>query len=404
MAKISHKSDFLSLIQDEEFFRLVIDNIENPQKLVDDLLKEHPEQDDSIRYAVEFIRLNFENKTKMGEEDYNRILDYIQKYSGKKKSPSYILSLVSFPIRIAATILLILSVGSLVIYKQSAKDPLVQFAQGNVSNGGQAMIVLSDGTTQVLKSNNSFIDYNSTDGEVIVTNEKENEIIGNSNKNENAVLNQVLVPFGQRHKVLLSDGTLVQLNAGSKLTFPATFSGKTREVYLKGEGFFDVRKNAKVPFIVKTDHIDIKVLGTTFNVSAYADEQFVTTVLVEGKVNVKQKDRMLANDEYILAPGQGCFYSMDTDKSVVRNVDTNNYVLWKDGLYNFKEIPLRDVVNRVHKYYNLTIQIEGERLANTLVSGKLVLSEDPTEVMEYLSKTMEGRYEKTTQGSYILKQ
>ncbi|MDP2060534.1 MAG: FecR domain-containing protein, partial [Flavobacteriaceae bacterium] len=240
-------------------------------------------------------------------------------------------------------------------------------------------------------------------GEVVVKNTEEEERIVNSKAQKNPVLNQVVVPFGQRHKVLLSDGTLVQLNAGSKLTFPAIFLGKTREVYLKGEGFFEVSKNTKQPFIVKTDHIDIQVLGTTFNVSAYEDESFMTTVLVEGKVNVSQKGKRLANEEYTLAPGQGCFYSIHSKSSVVKNVDVNEHVLWKDGLYNFKDKPLCDVVSRVHKYFNRPIHIENEKLASTLVSGKLVLSDDIAEVMEYLSKTVEGKYEVTPDGLIVLK-
>ena len=171
-----------------------------------------------------------------------------------------------------------------------------------------------------------------------------------------------------------------------------------------GEGFFEVYKNAKVPFIVKTDHIDIKVLGTKFNVSAYADEHVTSAVLVEGKVNVSQKNKMFANEQVILSPGQGCFYSDGKQKSVVKTVDVNDYILWKDGLYNFKNLPLSEVVNRVHKYYNITIKVEGDKLSKTLISGKLVLSDEVTLVMQYLSKTMEGSYEKSKDGTYILLQ
>lgn len=401
MDKNTNRTDFLALVQDEAFINLVSAS-ENPDKLLEELVKENPENSDSIRYAFEFIQANLSNKTNLNSEDFNRILKNIQNSHRKK---SYLRYLNFIPqLRIAAVILVILSIGSLVVYHQYAKDPLTQFTQSIAVDDNQAMIVLSDGSKQVLKNNESFIDYNSTEGEILIKNNNVEERIENKNGVKDVVLNQVVVPYGQRQKILLSDGTLVQLNAGSKLTFPATFSRKTREVYLKGEGFFEVHKNEKVPFIVKTDYIDIKVLGTTFNVSAYDDEHFASTVLVEGKVSVSQKNKMLANDEYTISPGQGCFYSVSDQKSVVNNVDVNDYVLWKDGLYKFHNMPLIDIVRRVHKYYNLPIQIEDEKLANTLVSGKLILSDDFSEVIQYLSKTMEGRYEKTKDGIYTLKQ
>lgn len=402
MSKHSNKTDFLSLVQNEDFIRLVT-GAENPDKLLKELQKENPDQSDALQYAFGFIRANHANKIKMKPEDYNQVLNAIQLHFIKKPQGRF-LRLFPLPLRIAASILLILAISSIVVYRQFEKDPLTEFAQKQHEGADKALIVLSDGTTKELKNNDSFIDYTSSEGEVVVKNTEDEERIGNSKAQKNPVLNQVVVPFGQRHKVLLSDGTLVQLNAGSQLTFPAAFSGKTREVYLQGEGFFEVSENAKQPFIVKTNYIDIRVLGTTFNVSAYEDEGFLTTVLVEGKVNVSQKGKRLANEEFTLAPGQGCFYSIDEKNSVVRNVDIKEHVLWKDGLFNFKDKPLRDVVSRVHKYFNRPIQIESDKLANTLVSGKLVLSDDLTEVIEYLSKTVEGKYEVKSDGLIVLKQ
>lgn len=406
MSRYTNKTDFLSLIQDEDFIRMVI-NDPDPNELLKKMQEENPDLGKNLQYAFEFIRVNHGNKVKMHPEDFNEVLSNIQLHL-KAKSKSRVQRLFPMPLRIAASILIILSITSIIVYKQFGKDPLTEFAQKQHEGADKALIVLSDGTTKELKNNDSFIDYTSSEGEVVVKNteeeEEEEERIGNSKIQKNPVLNQVVVPFGQRHKVLLSDGTLVQLNAGSKLTFPAAFTGKTREVYLKGEGFFEVSKNEKQPFIVKTDYIDIKVLGTTFNIAAYDDERILTTVLVEGKVNVSQKDKLLANDVYTLSPGQGCFYSIDTKNSVVKNVDVTEHILWKEGLFNFKDKPLRDVVSRVHKYFNRPIQIENDRLANTLVSGKLVLSDDIAEVTEYLAKTVEGNYEITADGLIVLKQ
>ncbi|HEY3372378.1 MAG TPA: FecR domain-containing protein [Prolixibacteraceae bacterium] len=398
---MKRKSDFIGLIQDETFIRLVIE-ASDPNKLLGELVQKNPEERDSIRYAFEFIQLNLKNKTKMCPEDYQKILNYIQDYSNRKSSSRFLNYLPR--LRIAAMILVIISIGSLVAYYQFTIDPLTQFAHSDVVSGKQSVLMLSDGTKQALKENNSLIDYQSNNGEIIVKNDSNEERFENKEISKQVVLNQVVVPFGQRQEILLSDGTLVHLNAGSQLTFPATFQGRNREVYLKGEGFFEVSKNAEVPFIVKTDHIDIKVLGTRFNVSAYDDEPITSAVLVEGKVNVSQKNKIFANKQYTLVPGQGCFYSTSDQTSKIKDVDVNEYVLWKDGLYNFKNLPLSDIVNRVNKYYNLSIQVENGKLSKTLVSGKLVLSKDVTEVIQYLSKTMEVRFEKSADGTYLLKQ
>lgn len=398
----ANKPDFLSLIQDESFIKRVTE-AEFSAEILHELLKQNPQNRESIRYAFEFIRVNRANKTTMDAKDYNRILNKLQKQYKTKSSPRLI-GIIPIYLRVAAILLVFLSVGSVIVYQKFHSDPLTQFVNQTVADGSQTMIVLSDGTRQPLKNNDSFIDYKSTNGEVIVKNKDQEEKIDNSSIQKEAVLNQVVVPYGQRQRVLLSDGTLVQLNAGSKLAFPASFTGKTREVFLKGEGFFEVSKNAQMPFIVRTNQIDIKVLGTTFNISAYAEEQFVTTVLLEGKVNIEEKDKLFTNEKFTLTPGQACFYSIADKHSNIKEVNVNDYVLWKDGLYKFEDMPLREVVNRVRRYYNMSIQISDEHLANTLVSGKLVLTGDFAEVMQYLSKTVEGVIEKTKDGTYILKQ
>ena len=208
---MAKKSDFIDLVQDEAFIHLVIE-ASNPNELLDELIKEEPGNSESIRYAFEFIQVNISDKTQMRPQDYQNVLNHIEEYSNKKTSIRF-LNFIS-KLQIAAIVLVIVAVGSIVAYYQFSKDPLSQFAQSNVATSNQAVIVLSDGTKQALKHNDSFIDYTSNNGEVIVRNDKVEERINNKDISNNAVLNQVVVPFGQRQKLLLSDGTLVHLNAG----------------------------------------------------------------------------------------------------------------------------------------------------------------------------------------------
>jgi ferric-dicitrate binding protein FerR (iron transport regulator) len=395
-------TDFLSLLKNEKFIRLVQQS-ENPPKLLERLRARYPDDAEAVRYAFEFIRTNMQEKREMEPDDFNRILNNILRHAKNRKRAKTQRIFISYLSR-AAVVLLILSLGTLLVINQLKVDSIEQFAQTITDDSSQSVIVLSDGTKRLLKYDDSVIEYDSDAQEVVVRkDENEAERIENRKELGKQVLNQIIVPYGQKQTIALSDGTVIQLNAGSSLTFPAKFTGKSRDVYLKGEGYFEVHKNENLPFIVKTEYMNVKVLGTSFNISAYNDEKTVSTVLVEGKVKVATKDRMFLNDEYVMKPGEGFFYTAGSGKPVLESVDVNDYISWKDGIFIFTEKPLVEIVRRVKKYYNKPIQIEGEELAHTLVTGKLDISGDFELAMQYLAKTIEGRYEKTPDDVFVLK-
>lgn len=146
------------------------------------------------------------------------------------------------------------------------------------------------------------------------------------------VINTVYVPFGKTRELILPDGTRVRLNSGSTITYPQSFAANKREVTLHGEGFFEVTKNHKRPFLVVTDHLTVKVLGTVFNVKAYADDKNTETTLLRGKVQVELKDR--PEKSIILLPNE---------KLVVMNdsPDNDNIVNDKEARteYQLKKLP-----------------------------------------------------------------
>lgn len=395
-------SEFIDLIKDDQFVRLVNES-ENPDLLLKNLLAQNPEKSKDIKYAFEFVRLAKDDKKQLDSSEFDAILMSIESKLKADKIKGGRLAYLS-KLKIASIILVVIAVGSSIFYYQYTKDPLKQFAEESNGKTDKSMLILSDGSEHVLSNNDSKIDYNSSHGQVIVKDQQNaEEKYQNSAAPDLSVLNQVVVPYGQRQRVVLCDGTVVKLNAGSRLTFPAAFSGKTREVYLKGEGFFEVHKDSSHPFVVKTDFLDVKVLGTVFNVSAYDDENVTSAVLVEGRVNISQKDRILSNKSFVLSPGQGCFYSVNDKKSDVKNVDVDLYTSWTDGVYQFRDMSLLEVVRKVRKYYNVFIQIEGQELSDTKISGKLVISGDVTQAVQYIAKTVEGRFEKNKDGNYIIK-
>jgi len=134
--------------------------------------------------------------------------------------------------------------------------------------------------------------------------------LAKGNQADNIVMNSIYVPFGKTRELILPDGTKVKLNSGSRITWPKSFAKNTRVVTLKGEGYFEVTKNPQKPFLVVTDELTVKVLGTVFNVKAYANEKNTETTLLRGKVQVQLKDR--PEKTIILLPNE---------KLVVMNAD-----------------------------------------------------------------------------------
>ncbi len=395
-----YNSDFVELVSNEEFVLLVIQSLD-AEKLLADMLSKYPENENNLRYAVEFVLLAQTEKTEISNADSDVLLKTLQDRLTTGKSSRFIFHRWTM-LKIASVVLVFLAIGA-VFYSQYAKDPLKQFAENNILRENQSVIVLSDGSKHILAQSEMNIDYKSKQGEVIVQNE-ENQVTTIENKSEEneELLNQVIVPFGQRQKLMLSDGTSVELNAGSKLVFPAAFTGKERAVYLVGEGYFDVHKDREHPFIVKTDFIDVKVFGTQFNLAAYSDEGQASTVLVEGSVSVAKNGGLFGTQSLFLSPGEACFYSNNDKKLNVRDVDVDFYTSWKNGVYNFRDEPLSYVIKKVMKYYNVQINVPEENILNTKLSGKLRITGNIDEVVQYIAKTIEGRYEKEIDGKYIL--
>ena len=395
--------DFELLLLDKSFIRIIKEDNQNSEKYLDDLIKKNPDKKDSILWAVQFIRANKIESELPGEVEVAEIWDNIMKKSKVTTSSKSNRFAISFILSIAASIA-ILALGTWYLFYLRETPSMKDIADKMVVSGEEAVIILSDGSSHILANNDSRIEYNTDGKEVFInTSDRQVEKIDNQKAKNAIVPNQIIVPFGRRHSITLSDGTQVQLNSGSKLIFPAEFSGKYREVYLEGEGFFDVKKNSSMPFIVQTEFMNIRVSGTKFNVSSYMDEHLTSTVLVEGSVEVSGNNKLNKNSRYHLEPGQGCFYSVAASTAEIKEVDIRNHISWIDGWFQFKDQPLIEVVKKVEKYYNKPIMIEGEKLSNTLISGKLVLSEKFENVMVYLSKTLETNYELTENGKYLIK-
>jgi ferric-dicitrate binding protein FerR (iron transport regulator) len=163
--------------------------------------------------------------------------------------------------------------------------------------------------------------------------------------------NTLETPKGGMYDVVLADGTKVWLNAASSLKYPTAFTGKQRRVELHGEGYFEVAKNRAMPFIVTSNNQQVEVLGTHFDISAYDDDNGVyKTTLLEGSVRL--------NNQTMLVPGEQAINI--NQKIMVRQVDTEDAIAWKNGKFKFKNENIRDLMRKVARWYNVEVVYDGD--------------------------------------------
>jgi transmembrane sensor len=209
----------------------------------------------------------------------------------------------------------------------------------------------------------------------------------NANVKGQVAINEVVVPFGKKSQLTLSDGTRVWLNAGSRMAFPAEFHGKRREVFIKGEAYFEVKSSTERPFFVHSGEITVKVMGTRFNISAYPSDEALETVLLEGKVSLTDnKAGAFSKRETILEPNQKASFDKGKRQFSVDPVeDAGSYIAWTSGWFSFSQEMLSDVLRKLERYYNVEFVCESEILSTGLISGKLDLKDSLEQVMMVLS-------------------
>ena len=167
--------------------------------------------------------------------------------------------------------------------------------------------------------------------------------------------NTITTPRGGQFGLQLADGSKVWLNAASSLKYPTAFTGKERTVELTGEGYFEVAHNAAMPFRVKASEVNVQVLGTHFNINSYEDEQLIRATLIEGEVNVSNKEKAIK-----LSPGQQAAFDNAGELTLNKNVDTDEIIAWKQGYIHFENADLKTILRQVARWYDIEVVYEGE--------------------------------------------
>jgi ferric-dicitrate binding protein FerR (iron transport regulator) len=188
-------------------------------------------------------------------------------------------------------------------------------------------------------------------------------------KDDQYSINTITTPIGKDYKVILNDGSEVWMNAGSRLSFPTLFNENNRMVFLEGEAFFKVKNTADNPFTVKTENMDVRVLGTCFNIRAYKDENVVHTTLVEGSVIVKNSGS--SNFSIELKPDEQYLLDLETMGEKVRTVDANFYTAWMSNMFVFKNKTLKEVLYDLNKWYGFNYEFVDHDAEEIRISGNI---------------------------------
>ncbi|WP_099289844.1 FecR domain-containing protein [Butyricimonas sp.] len=192
------------------------------------------------------------------------------------------------------------------------------------------------------------------------------------------------VPQGSEFRLTLSDGTRVWMNAGSKLCYPEYFDGEKREVILAGEAYFEVEHDAEVPFIVKTADMDITVLGTSFDVKAYPEDEYVITTLATGKIKQKY---VASGEEIVLSPSEQAVYMKSNGLLKTERVDVGEAIGWKNGRVVMKNKPLKEIFKELARWYDFEVEYKNDRLQDTRFYLNMDRYDDIKMVLEKLQKT-----------------
>ncbi|MGX1928812.1 FecR family protein [Flagellimonas sp. 2504JD4-2] len=218
------------------------------------------------------------------------------------------------------------------------------------------VLKLEDGNVDVISENDQKKIMDSKGN--VVGFQKGNTISYEQRKAQNQVLvyNELTVPLGKKFDLVLSDGTQVKLNAGSTIKYPVHFvEGSPRAVEVWGEAYFDVTRDENHPFLVDANNIQVKVLGTKFNVTSYPEDDDINAVLVEGSIQLFDTEASDAQDAFVIVPNQKASWNKNTGEMTIEEVDTDIYTSWINGRIVFKNTPFKNIRKKLERRYDVTI-------------------------------------------------
>nr|MBD3620627.1 FecR domain-containing protein [Sunxiuqinia sp.] len=393
---------FLNYFEDKKFVRWVL----YPDNQLDTFWREYLEANPSEKDQLELARLlllQLQSKKESAISDtatvdlYPEIVAQIEQKQKRYKVRRFALAFA----RYAAVGLLFFSLGIAYYYFQSPGQLERLSEQAVMLQGNEhAQLILGSGENVSINEKESTVEYQAN-GKIIIN--SQDTVQSNAESSAKQELNHLIVPYGNSSSVKLPDGTIAYLNAGSRLVYPNFFKGKSREVFLIGEGFFEVAHNDEMSFIVQTNDLSVEALGTKFNLSAYPSDNRVETVLVDGKVKLREKGFQPLKRDYILEPDQLAVFDRASTEINISEVDVLNYVSWHEGFLNFESAELNRIAKKLERYYNINIMLSDPMLGIRTISGKLKLKDEKERALMVLATTASVELVKLNERTYVLR-
>lgn len=342
---------------------------------------------------VAFTAAEGDTEAQLEERIKNRILHTLQ----ERSAPADNRFRWRMPAVAAAVLVLLSAALYFLLPYRSLQQQQVSIAEQPVNDiapgGNKAVLTLADGSTIVLDSaSNGTI---SQQGNIQIQ-KLDNGLLAYTvngrtiTENDENFYNTITTPRGGQYQVTLADGTLVWLNAASSIRFPVVFTGAERKVTITGEAYFEVAKNAAMPFKVKAAASEIEVLGTHFNVNAYEDEASIKTTLLEGSVKVSATASSVKHAPVLLKPGQQSSISKAGIISVQTDADTEEAMAWRNGRFQFRSADLQSILRQISRWYDVDVVYQGK--VDLHFTGQLARNANVSNVFEKLALTGEVNF------------
>ena len=287
----------------------------------------------------------------------------------------------------AAMILPVLLAGGIYWYSNdfSKKVGISSILVSQIRPGSQkAILTLNNGESIVLDSSTNKV-IQEKDGTLIERgNGKLNYAKSSKGETIHPIFNILRIPRGGEFTLLLSDGTRVHLNAMSNFKYPVRFGGNKREVELSGEAFFEVTKDKSRPFVIRTAGMNVEVLGTTFNLNAYENNEKIVTTLVEGSVKINSQ---ITHESRLLSPDEQATFDISNGQTEIKKVDVNLYTAWKDGNLIFYDARLEDIMTTLSRWYSANVLYRSSSVKDIRFSGNLNRYGDINQILDIIRST-----------------
>lgn len=286
----------------------------------------------------------------------------------------------------AASVVIILAGGYLIgqrWHSKNSNETAVKKGQDIQAGGNKAILTLADGSTIILDSSAHGILAQQGNTKIINLGGQLAYNAGSSvlpAASDKVLYNVITTPKGGQYQLLLPDGSKVWLDAMSSLKYPINFNGKERSVELKGEGYFEIAANNKQPFSVKVEGVQVKVLGTQFNIMAYKEERVIKTTLLKGSVKI-----MSGNNASLLKPAQQAQVSENGKIKILEDVNTEAEVSWMNGSFHFVNADLGTIMRQIGRWYDMEIEFKGD--TSEKFYGEISRSKKLSQVLNLLEKS-----------------